>query len=48
MLEAIAILAGIALLVVCIGLVGAESRPDFVNPNRKQGPFISPFRLRSR
>jgi hypothetical protein len=48
MLEALLILLGVALLLLCTGLFGAESRPDFINPNRKHGPFITPFRLRSR
>jgi hypothetical protein len=48
MIETIAILLGVALFIACVGLFGAESRPDFLNPNRKHGPYITPFRLRSR
>jgi hypothetical protein len=48
MIETLAILAALSLLLVLIGLFGAESRPDFINPNRKHGPFITPFRFRSR
>jgi hypothetical protein len=47
MLPALAILAGIALLLVLIDRFGAESRPDFLDPRRKHGPSITPFRLDS-
>jgi hypothetical protein len=43
----LAILAGVALLLVVIDRFGAESRPDFLDPRRKHGPFITPFRVRS-
>jgi hypothetical protein len=48
MFEALAILLALALLLVLIGKYGAESRHDFLNPNRKHGPYLAPFRLRSR
>ena len=46
MLLGLLILAGFALLLLSMGWLGAESRPDFVDPRKKHGPFISPFRIR--
>jgi hypothetical protein len=45
MLPALLILAGFVLLLVAMGWLGAESRPDFIDPRKKHGPFVSPFRL---
>jgi hypothetical protein len=45
MLPAFLILAGFVLLLLFMGWFGAESRPDFLDPRRKHGPFVSPFRL---
>jgi hypothetical protein len=39
-------LAGFIVLILIGGWLGAESRPDFLDPRRKHGPFISPFRFR--
>jgi hypothetical protein len=46
MLLTLAILVAVALLVVVIDRLGAESRPDFVDPRHKHGPFITPFIVR--
>jgi hypothetical protein len=46
MLAPLLILAGFVLLLVLMGWLGAESRPDFLDPRRKHGPFVSPVRLR--
>jgi hypothetical protein len=48
MLETFAILLGFTLVLVAMGLFGAESRHDFLAPNRKHGPYLTPFRFRSR
>ena len=45
MLPALFILAGFVLLLLAMGWLGAESRPDFLDPRKKHGPFVSPFRL---
>jgi hypothetical protein len=45
MLPAILILAGFVALLLMMGWFGAESRPDFLDPRKKHGPFISPIRL---
>jgi hypothetical protein len=45
MLPALLILAGFVLLMLLMGRFGAESRPDFLDPRKKHGPFISPIRL---
>jgi hypothetical protein len=47
MLEILAILAVLAAILILVGFFGAESRPDFLDPRRKHGPFITPFRLKS-
>jgi hypothetical protein len=36
--------AFIALLLL-MGWAGAESRPDFLDPTKKHGPFVTPIRL---
>jgi hypothetical protein len=46
MLLTLAIVAAVALLLVVIDRFGAESRPDFVDPRHKHGPFITPFLVR--
>jgi hypothetical protein len=46
MLPALLILAGIVVLLLLMGWLGAESRPDFLDPRKKHGPFLSPMRLR--
>jgi hypothetical protein len=48
MLIALAILAGLTLLLILMDKFAAESRPDFLDPRRKHGPFITSFRLRSK
>jgi hypothetical protein len=45
MLPGLLILAGFVLLLLAMGWLGAESRPDFLDPRKKHGPFVSPFRL---
>jgi hypothetical protein len=45
MLPAFLILAGFVLLLLAMGWLGAESRPDFLDPRKKHGPFVSPIRL---
>jgi hypothetical protein len=45
MLLGLLILAGFALLLLAMGWFGAESRPDFLDPRKKHGPFISSIRL---
>jgi hypothetical protein len=45
MLAMFAIFAGFVLLLLLMGWLGAESRPDFLDPRKKHGPFISPIRL---
>jgi hypothetical protein len=45
MLAMFAIFAGVVLLLLLMGWLGAESRPDFLDPRKKHGPFISPIRL---
>jgi hypothetical protein len=46
MLPALLILAGLVVLLLLMGWLGAESRPDFLDPRKKHGPFLSPMRLR--
>jgi hypothetical protein len=45
MLPTLLILTGFVVLWLAIGWLGAESRPDFIDPRKKHGPFVSPFRL---
>jgi hypothetical protein len=45
MLPALLILAGFVVVLLAMGWLGAESRPDFLDPRKKYGPFVSPFRL---
>jgi hypothetical protein len=45
MLVALAMFAGFAVLLVFLGWVSAESRPAFINPNKKHQPFAGPIRL---
>jgi hypothetical protein len=45
MLVGLLILAGFAALLLLMGWFGAESRPDFIDPRKKHGPFMSPFRF---
>jgi hypothetical protein len=45
MLLTLAILAAFAALLLLMGWAGAESRPDFLDPTKKHGPFVTPFRL---
>jgi hypothetical protein len=45
MLPALLILAGLVVLLLLMGRFAAESRPDFLDPRRKHGPFLSPTRL---
>jgi hypothetical protein len=45
MLFTLAIFAGFALLLLLMGWASAESRPDFIDPTKKHGPFITPVRL---
>jgi hypothetical protein len=45
MLPGLLILAGFVLLLLAMGWLGAESRPDFLDPRKKHGPFVSSFRL---
>jgi hypothetical protein len=45
MLPLLLILAGFVLLLLAMGWLGAESRPDFLDPRKKHGPFVSPIRL---
>ena len=42
------LLVAVAFVALCVagGLFGAESRPDFLDPRTKHGPFITPFRWR--
>jgi hypothetical protein len=44
MLVGFAILAGFVVALLLMGWLGAESRPDFLDPNKKHGPFLSPIR----
>jgi hypothetical protein len=46
MLPTILALTGFVVLILLSGWLGAESRPDFLDPRKKHGPFISPFRFR--
>jgi hypothetical protein len=46
MIGPLLILVGFVVLLLLMGRFGAESRPDFLDPRRKHGPFVSPFRLR--
>jgi hypothetical protein len=46
MLLGFLILAGFVVLLLLMGWLGAESRPDFLDPRKKHGPFVSPVRLR--
>jgi hypothetical protein len=46
MLPTLLTLAGFVLLLLLSGRFGAESRPDFLDPRKKHGPFVSPIRLR--
>ncbi len=48
MLVTLAIFAGFALLLILMGFFGAESRPDFLDPNEKHGSFVTPLGLKSR
>ena len=43
MLLGLAILATFAVLLVLMGLFGAESRPDFLDPSEKHRPFVTPL-----
>jgi hypothetical protein len=45
MLVALAFFAGSAALLLLMGWAGAESRPGFLDPNRKHPPFVTPIRL---
>ena len=45
MLVTLAIFAAFALLLLLMGWAGAESRPDFVDPTKKHGPFVTPIRV---
>ena len=43
MLFGLAIFAAFALLLILMGMYGVESRPDFLDPNEKHGPFVTPI-----
>jgi hypothetical protein len=45
MLVALAFFAGFVGLLLFLGWASAESRPGFLDPNRKQRPFVMPIRL---
>lgn len=45
MLAALAFFAGFVGLLLFLGWASAESRPGFLDPNRKQRPFVMPIRL---
>ena len=42
MLPTLLTVAGFVLLLLLSGRFGAESRPDFLDPREKHGPFVSP------
>lgn len=44
MLLGLAILAGFAVLLILMGIYSVESRPDFLDPTEKHGPFVTPIR----
>jgi hypothetical protein len=43
MLFGLAIFAAFAVLLILMGLYGSESRPDFLDPRTKHGPFVTPI-----
>jgi hypothetical protein len=45
MIAGFAILAGFAVLLLLMGWLGAESRPDFLDPTKKHRSFSSLARL---
>jgi hypothetical protein len=45
MLFTLAIFAGFALVLLLMGWASAESRPDFIDPTTKHGPFMTPIRV---
>jgi hypothetical protein len=45
MLLPLLILAASAAILVFMGWAGAETRPDFLDPNTKHGPFVTPTRV---
>ena len=46
MLPTLIAIVGFVVLMLLSGWLGTESRPDFLDPRRKHGPFVSPIRLR--
>jgi hypothetical protein len=44
-LVALAFFAGFVGLLLFLGWASAESRPGFLDPNKKQPPFVTPIRL---
>jgi hypothetical protein len=45
MLVTLVIFVGFTALLLLMGWAGAESRPDFIDPTEKHGPFVTPIRL---
>jgi hypothetical protein len=45
MLFTLVVLVGFAAVLLLMGWAGAESRPDFLDPTQKHGPFVTPIRL---
>jgi hypothetical protein len=43
MIFELAIFAAFAVLLILMGLFGTESRPDFLDPNQKHRPFVTPL-----
>jgi hypothetical protein len=45
MLLGFAILAGFVVVLLLMGWLSAESRPDFLDPTKKHPKFVAPIRL---
>ena len=45
MLVGFALLAGFVVILLIMGWLSQESRPDFLDPTVKHGRFVAPFRL---
>jgi hypothetical protein len=45
MLLGLALFAGVIGLLLFMGWAGAESRPGFLDPRKKQTPFVTPIYL---
>ena len=45
MFVALALFAGSVALLLFLGWASVESRPGFLDPTRKQPPFVTPIRL---